>query len=445
MAERKNRFIAVVLKGPDRNVLYPTLFGTVLGYSDDDTQIIWQNRAEKFASRIPLSAINTIHRAMALQCRHCGFVLLRNEIKEHTNTHKKGLGKVYGVFTDDSDLGTACGDTLLIQRVYDAKRLGEGAQGVVDLYQVEQPTSDGEVIMSEHFGKPLTKVVVKTLTFKDSTEALENYQQSVRFLTGMCHAHLVEYLAVSLSPNQRQLKLFMPFYQEGDLAEEIKRFTGKCFPEEHVCSIALQLSQAISFLHERNPPIVHGDIKMENVMMYNNKAQIVLMDLDASREVRSHRNVVESNVGTAAYMAPETMNKERLMPASDMWSLGVLLHVLMVLPDYPGMILNPNTNDFEMFNSENWATPDDLAAIDRFINLTNAGASVSSRRLSKRASLTKMSLGDCVRESIRRRGYSRELTELVVDLLSHNPTTRPTATDVEGRVIEIMTAALLSP
>lgn len=471
-AEPKNRFIAVTFKPllvneeaqhPQRlSETHTTSYGTVLGYSDDNTQIIWHERSERFASRVSLSDILMIHRSSAMQCKHCGLVLLRPELREHMSTHKKGSGVEYGVFTDDAALGMVCGDTGLIQSMVRPKKLGEGAQGVVELCEITQPTAQEEARagpdsfayrhQSRHLAGTgrLTKAVMKTMRFDSGKEAWAQYQKSVRFMTVMENPHLVEYLAVQLLPDHRTLKLAMPYYAEGDLATAIRDCRGTRFEEPFICSVALQLSLALTFLHERNPPIVHGDIKVENVMFYNGKEQVVLMDLDASCEVRLTERSIRTAIGTAAYMAPETMNNERLMPASDMWSLGVLLYVLAVMPQFP-MITDPVTMEEVMMNAPSWASPEDQRAINEFLVDTNSAlARAPQRRLSEDAATrgrrggdSRVSLGDCVRANVCRRGYSQQLTQLVVDLLSYNPWKRPTAAEVGERLTEIMMDRLL--
>lgn len=472
LAEQRNRFIAVVFKpvlppgaaavvgaGPNLgDTSAPTgytSFGTVLGYSDDNTMIVWHDRSERFASRISLSSIQMIHRAAAMQCKHCGFVLLKLELREHMSTHKKGSGVEYGVFTDDEELGLLCGDSGLMQNLTSPRHLGEGAQGVVDLMDVMQPTS-AELqqagptsaaynFRSQHLSGTtrLKKVVVKSMNFANGRTALEEYQKSVRFMTVMQHPHLVEYLAVQLKPDHRTVRICMPFYEEGDVSAMIRDFRGDHFEESFICSIALQLSLALAFLHERNPPIVHGDLKVENVMFYNNKQQIVLMDLDASREVmEGNQEAVHSSLGTTAYMAPETLKVERLMPSSDMWSLGVFLYVLTVLPDFP-MILNPNTQNLDLLNADAWATLEDLRAMETYSTSALSGGRSNTAHEAGGAGNRGMTLGDCVRANVTRKGFSNDLAQLIVELLSYNPLKRPTADAVGGRLTDIMTKCLL--
>ncbi|AIN96958.1 protein kinase, putative [Leishmania panamensis] len=471
LAERRNRFIAVMPRpilsdtsaavvGAAPELGYTgagtgyTSYGTVLGYSDDNTKIVWNNRSERFASYVSLSSIQTIHRASAMQCKHCGFVLLKQELREHMSTHKKGSGVEYGVFTDDESLGMLCGDSGLMQNLTSPRRLGKGAQGVVYLMKVAQPTT-AEVaqagpssaayrFISEQLSREtrLEKVVLKSMQFSTEAKALDEYQKSVRFMTVMKYPHLVEYLAVQLRPDHRTVCICMPYYEEGDVGAMIRNFRGDHFDESFVCSVGLQLSLALGFLHERNPPIVHGDLKVENVMFYNNKQQIVLMDLDSSREVLGgYQEAVQSSLGTTAYMAPETLKVERLMPSSDMWSLGVLLYVLTVLPDFP-MILNPNTQNLDLLNADCWATKEDLCVMESYFGALRGGCSRASS-VAGGGGNSGITLGECVRVNVTRKGYTPELAQLIVDLLSYNPLKRPTADTVGSRLTAIMTDYLL--
>lgn len=444
-AEPRRRFVWIALKGPGVDAargVYQSCYGTILGYSDDNTEIIWHNRSQRFASRLPLSAILYIRRAEAMQCRHCDCVLLRFEMGAHMRTHKKGAGVEWGVYSgsESNEVHFACGDTGLLLHMQKVRPLGEGAQGVVELYRVTQPDSRSTC---HQLPGTLKEVVVKTMRFEDSTDAWQQYQQSVRFMAAMDHPHLVEYLAVQIMHDEHAVRLVMPYYNEGDIAKIIRDFRGDHFEENFVTSVALQLSEAIMFLHERNPPIVHGDIKVENVMLYNRHNQIVLMDLDASREVKTTERAVRSDLGTTAYMAPETLNNERLMPASDMWSLGVFLYVMTVLPDFP-MILNPVTNNLDMLNSLTWASADDIRALNEFAEVSYTGPGRSAAfNVSSAAGAGRMSLRDCVHANVRRKGFSEGLTELICDLLSYNPFKRPTAAQVNDRLTELMTNALL--
>jgi hypothetical protein len=92
------------------------------------------------------------------------------------------------------------------------------------------------------------------------------------------------------------------------------------FPVEETRGIGLDLCHALAAVHRHG--LVHGDIKVENVMR-EVSGRIVLMDFGAARELDAPQTAVVS--GTLNYLAPEVLRGAPPSPASDIHALGVLL------------------------------------------------------------------------------------------------------------------------
>jgi serine/threonine-protein kinase len=73
---------------------------------------------------------------------------------------------------------------------------------------------------------------------------------------------------------------------------------------------------------------VHRDLKTSNVMRESG-GRIVLMDFGAGREQAEQVVGAPELVGTPAYMAPEVLIGSEVTPASDIYSLGVLLFYIV--------------------------------------------------------------------------------------------------------------------
>ncbi|ORC89927.1 putative protein kinase, partial [Trypanosoma theileri] len=142
------------------------------------------------------------------------------------------------------------------------------------------------------------------------------------------------------------VEVVMPLHSEGDLAGLLRRTpVNSQLPESQIVRIALQTATALAVLHERNPPLAHGDLKVENLLLHKKGCSVVLTDLETCEEIARHRGAAAHvDIGTTAWMSPETRHHHELTPASDIWALGLLLYVLTVLPDFP-MMFNPNTNE----------------------------------------------------------------------------------------------------
>jgi len=100
-------------------------------------------------------------------------------------------------------------------------------------------------------------------------------------------------------------------------------------PEAEVVKIGVCLCQALSYMHELDPPIIHGDVTPDNVMI-NKSGDVKLMDFDASQELT--RNKTNTVVGKHSYMSPEQF-KGLLGETSDIYALGCTLHFLLTGSD----------------------------------------------------------------------------------------------------------------
>lgn len=96
-------------------------------------------------------------------------------------------------------------------------------------------------------------------------------------------------------------------------------------PEEEVVKVAIALCKALSYLHELSPPIIHGDVTPDNIMVQKD-GEIRLMDFDASQELT--RNKTNTVVGKHSYMSPEQF-KGMLGETSDIYALGCSLYFLL--------------------------------------------------------------------------------------------------------------------
>lgn len=93
-----------------------------------------------------------------------------------------------------------------------------------------------------------------------------------------------------------------------------------------VRELAVQILGILQYLHELRPPIIHRDIKPQNIIR-SEDGQIYLVDFGAVQNI--YRNTAGSTVvGTYGYMAPEHFQGQTV-PATDLYSLGATLLFLL--------------------------------------------------------------------------------------------------------------------
>ncbi|KAJ0390941.1 hypothetical protein ATCC90586_011421 [Pythium insidiosum] len=89
--------------------------------------------------------------------------------------------------------------------------------------------------------------------------------------------------------------------------------------------IALHIVDALVYLHSRQPPVLHRDLKSRNVLL-STQHDAKLIDFGVSRE-RGDQTMT-AGVGTLRWMAPEVMQGGRYSDKADIFSFGVLLSEL---------------------------------------------------------------------------------------------------------------------
>ncbi|XP_028409040.1 death-associated protein kinase 2-like [Dendronephthya gigantea] len=96
--------------------------------------------------------------------------------------------------------------------------------------------------------------------------------------------------------------------------------------EKDIALLTKQLLMALQYLHQQG--IAYLDIKPDNIMVQSN-GNIKLVDYDNCRHIVSKQGDVVDCIGTPEFTAPEALVYENCSQATDMWSLGVLIHVMM--------------------------------------------------------------------------------------------------------------------
>ena len=112
-------------------------------------------------------------------------------------------------------------------------------------------------------------------------------------------------------------------YVEGETLEELAKHTQ--FSEEDVIRTGIQLCDELKILHSLTPPVIHRDIKPQNVIIRPD-GYAVLIDFGISRVITDHDTDMDTvPFGTQGFAPPEQYGFAQTDARSDLYSLGILL------------------------------------------------------------------------------------------------------------------------
>ena len=191
-----------------------------------------------------------------------------------------------------------------------------GRGGMGEIYEAADPELDRSVALKFLPAGSL-----------DQPAAMARFNREARSLSAINHPNIVTVHEV--------------IQESGQIAIVMELVEGQ--PLRHLCGpgamsltrlahIGLQIARALEAAHARG--VIHGDIKPENVMVRPDGYAKVL-DFGLARRVQpaGEGEVTDAMqqgqpgaIGTFRYMAPEQLRNEPATPASDLYSLGLLLY-----------------------------------------------------------------------------------------------------------------------
>ena len=115
-------------------------------------------------------------------------------------------------------------------------------------------------------------------------------------------------------------------YIEGESLDKILNEYG-AQPEEKVIDWAMQIADALSYLHGQKPSIIYRDMKPANVML-KPEGNIKIIDFGIAREYKEQNLADTTVLGTKGYAPPEQYSGQT-DPRSDIFALGMTMHHLL--------------------------------------------------------------------------------------------------------------------
>ena len=112
-------------------------------------------------------------------------------------------------------------------------------------------------------------------------------------------------------------------YIEGKPLDRIVQTKGP-LAEEDIFRVTLELTGILKYLHNQTPPVIHRDIKPQNIVL-GKDGSINLIDFGIARTHKTGQNQDTSIVLTMDYAPPEQYGFDQSSPLTDIYALGVVM------------------------------------------------------------------------------------------------------------------------
>jgi serine/threonine protein kinase len=233
-------------------------------------------------------------------------------------------------------------------------------------------------------------------------ETTNDVQLARNFFNSLEHLRHVNIISVdsvikSMNSNDPSLYITSDIHDHGDLTVLIQSSieSQTKVHTRYVMSIMNQISNALSYIHENGH--THGNLKLQNIIIteISDHINIAVRDFALPKHIKVKQDTVIK--GANDHLAPEvSLKAPDVLPSGDIWSLGVVIAQVM--------------------------TPTIRGGIRRDIQMK--GESKLHAKLRK--------------QIMRGEEYQSELVDLVLQMLSVSPESRPTAQQVHERGVALL-------
>ncbi|XP_049330998.1 serine/threonine-protein kinase WNK1 isoform X6 [Astyanax mexicanus] len=166
---------------------------------------------------------------------------------------------------------------------------------------------------------------------KLSRSERQRFKEEAGMLKGLQHPNIVRFYDSWESPSKGRkcIVLVTELMTSGTLKTYLKRF--KVMKIKVLRSWCRQILKGLHFLHTRTPPIIHRDLKCDNIFITGPTGSVKIGDLGLATLKRS--SFAKSVIGTPEFMAPE-MYEEKYDESVDVYAFGMCM-LEMATSEYP--------------------------------------------------------------------------------------------------------------
>ncbi|KAL0900884.1 hypothetical protein Bca101_084845 [Brassica carinata] len=158
---------------------------------------------------------------------------------------------------------------------------------------------------------------VKLYDFLQSPEDLERLYCEIHLLKTLKHKNIMKFYTSWVDTSNRNINFVTELFTSGTLRQyRLRHKRVNIRAVKHWCR---QILRGLHYLHNHDPPIIHRDLKCDNIFVNGNQGEVKIGDLGLAAILR--KSHAAHCVGTPEFMAPEVY-EEAYNELVDIYSFG---------------------------------------------------------------------------------------------------------------------------
>lgn len=170
---------------------------------------------------------------------------------------------------------------------------------------------------------------IKISDVMQSPEDMEKLYSEVHLLKKLKHQNIIKCFDSWIDEKKKTINMITELFTSGSLRQY--RGKHKTVDMKAVKNWARQILRGLDYLHNQKPPVIHRDLKCDNIFVNGNQGEVKIGDLGLATILQ--QPTAKSVIGTPEFMAPELYDEE-YNELIDIYSFGMCL-LEMVTLEYP--------------------------------------------------------------------------------------------------------------
>ena len=187
----------------------------------------------------------------------------------------------------------------------------------------------------------------------ETKASLLNVRNEIEIHKNLSHPGIVHFESWFSDQNTGRLVIVLEHCKHGTLRQVMQKFERSLIPTSIAIRWIAQLLSALTYMHEAPILVAHRDLNPDNLLI-DAGLNLRMCDFGYAERLtndgRTSGECIQNSVGTVNYIAPEVVlnngsAKKCDLRAADVWSVGVIMHELLVGRVPFELLEMPSTSD----------------------------------------------------------------------------------------------------